>query len=593
MMAIKAKNLTKKFGEKTALDRVDLEIEKGKIHAILGPNGAGKTTFIKLATTLLKPTSGHVQILGYDSAKDAQKVKELISLTAQNASIDEELSGYENIYLFARLLGYSAKKSKARAQELLEFFALMEAKNRIVKNYSGGMRRRLDIATSIVKTPEVLFLDEPTTGLDPRSRNELWEVIREIAKSGTTVVLTTQYLEEADQLADMITVIDQGRVISNATADELKSSVGKNILHFSLSNYSDLACEKTYATIAQINHESSTLTNQGNKFAISVNNATQSFDILKNLEEQNLPVKTFALSRPNLDEVFLALTGNQQKSQPQTQTEETIETPKTIQGIVDKNHTLIHAAAIKDSMMLGWRGLLKIKHIPEQFVDVLITPAMFTFMFSFMLGGALKGSTADYLAFLVPGMMVQTLAFNAVYSGLTIHTDFSKGIFDRFKSMPIWAPAPFIGIFIGDCLRHVISSLFLLIFASMIGFRLEASPIYVAGSIALVIFFSLSLSWFFVIMGLIMRSVSAVMSTSWLILMPLVFMSNIYADPATMPDWLQTFISFNPVSLQVDAVRSLFSGSFDSALITKALSVSLLISVIFAPIAITLYQKER
>jgi len=592
-MSIVAKGLTKKFGEKEALNNVHIEIEKGKIHAILGPNGAGKTTFIKLAATLLKPTFGYVEVLGFNSVKDAKQVKELISLTGQSASIDEELSGYENIYLFARLLGFSSKKSKKRAEDLLEFFSLVEAKNRIVKNYSGGMRRRLDIAASIIKTPEILFLDEPTTGLDPRSRNELWDVIREIAKSGTTVVLTTQYLEEADQLADMITVIDEGRVISNATADELKASVGKNMLHFSLENYSEIICDKVNSIFENLQGVSSTITNSGNKFAISVNDAVQSYELLKTLEEKGFKVKSFSLSKPNLDEVFLALTGNHLKIEEQKQDAESDERNISVKKIVDKNHTLIHASVIKDSLMLGWRCLLKIKHIPEQFVDVIITPAMFTFMFSFLLGGALAGSTDDYLIFLVPGMLVQTLSFNAVYSGLTINTDVSKGIFDRFKSMPIWGPAPFIGLFIGDCLRHIISSIFLLFFASLIGFRIEASPIYIAASVALIMFFSLSLSWFFVIMGLVMRSLSAVISTSWLILMPLVFMSNIYADPLTMPIWLQTFISVNPVSWQVDAVRSLFEGSFNGYLILKSLTASLIITAIFAPIAIMLYKKER
>lgn len=594
MMSIVAKGLTKKFGKKVALDNVDIEIEKGKIHAILGPNGAGKTTFIKLAATLLKPTSGYVEVLGFNSEKDAKRVKELISLTGQSASIDEELSGYENIYLFARLLGLSSKQSKNRAEELLEFFSLVDAKNRIVKNYSGGMRRRLDIATSIIKTPEILFLDEPTTGLDPQSRIELWEVIREIAKSGTTVILTTQHLEEADQLAEMITVIDKGRVVSHATADELKATAGKNILHFSLENYSETICESVYSILsAKTQGYRSTLKNSGNKFAISVNDASQSYEHLNTLEKKGFKVNSFSLSKPNLEEVFLALTGNHHTIEEQEHDDEIEVRNKSVRRIVDKNHTPMHTSAIKDSMMLGWRSLLKIKHIPEEFIDVIISPAMFTFLFSFMLGGALAGSTVDYMKFLVPGILVQTLAFNSVYSGFTINTDISKGIFERFKSMPIWAPAPFIGLFIGDCLRHIISSVFLLFFAFLIGFRIEASPIYIAASVALVIFFSISLSWFFMIMGLIMRSLSAIMSTSMLILMPMVFMSNIYADPATMPGWLQTFISFNPLSWQVDAVRSLFAGSFDGDLILKALAASLLITMALAPIAIMLYRKER
>ena len=597
---IESFELTKRFDTFTAVQSVSLTVQSGEVLALLGPNGAGKTTFIKILATLLRPTHGSVEVLGHDVEKAPHKVRERISLAGQNASVDEELTGSENLYLVARLLGIGASAAQKRVDELLSFFSLKDARNRLVKHYSGGMRRRLDIAASIVKTPDILFLDEPTTGLDPRSRNRLWNVIREIAKGGTTVVLTTQYLDEADQLADRITVVDEGRIVSDGTADELKASVGKNVLHLHLNNPNDVNLERVADILCSYAPKyAGTVSIIKNSVTMSVSNAAQSIEILTHLESENVGIKSYSLSRPSLDEVFLALTGD-----PKDTSEEKINTDaqnvlngdsnnRIAETIVSSNHAPHHASMIMDSIMLGWRSLLKVKHIPEQFVDVLITPVMFTFMFAFLLGGALAGSVDAYLAFLVPGMLVQTLTFNSVYSGMNIHTDISKGIFDRFKSMPIWSASPFFGLFVGDCLRHVISGIFLLIFSMIIGFRFECGLLHITLALFLMIVFALSMSWLFLILALVMRSLSAVMSTGWMILMPLVFLSNIYASPETMPQWLQHVISFNPVTWQVDAARILFAGQFNLPLILKSLASSLTITIALAPIAVRLYQRER
>ena len=228
--AIVARGLSKWFGATTAVDGVDLAIREGSVFALLGPNGAGKTTIVRVLSTLIAPDAGQASVLGYDVAAQAHQVRQLIGLTGQYASVDETLTGTENLFLIARLTGASRKNAKATAAELLEMFRLTDAANRAVKTYSGGMRRRLDLAASLVSRPRVLFLDEPTTGLDPRSRNELWHVVRELVSGGVTVLLTTQYLEEADQLADQIAVIDQGRVIAEGTSAQLKAQAGADTL---------------------------------------------------------------------------------------------------------------------------------------------------------------------------------------------------------------------------------------------------------------------------------------------------------------------------------------------------------------------------
>src|SRR5687768_5536647 len=234
--AIETSALTKVFGETRALDGMDLTIRGGSVYGLLGPNGAGKTTAIRVLTTLLKPTSGRATVLGLDVTRDAAAVRQKVSLTGQYASVDEDLTGHENLVLVSRLLGMTWADARGRATELLAAFGLAEAAERQVRTFSGGMRRRIDIAASLVTRPELLFLDEPTTGLDPRSRNQVWDLVRQIAADGTTVLLTTQYLEEADRLAERMAVIDHGRVIAEGTSRELKASIGGNALRFQLAD---------------------------------------------------------------------------------------------------------------------------------------------------------------------------------------------------------------------------------------------------------------------------------------------------------------------------------------------------------------------
>src|SRR5688572_27310506 len=233
-LAIEASGLMKSFGSVRAVDGVDLAVRSGSVYGVLGPNGAGKTTTIRMLATLLRPDAGSARVLGHDIVDDAGAVRGLVSLTGQLASVDEDLTGRENLILLGRLLGLTRTHAKTRAGELLEAFGLADAAARLVKHYSGGMRRRLDIAASLVVTPELLFLDEPTTGLDPRSRNQVWDIIRALAAGGTTILLCTQYLDEADQLADGIAVIDHGQVIAEGTPGQLKASVGSSALHVRL-----------------------------------------------------------------------------------------------------------------------------------------------------------------------------------------------------------------------------------------------------------------------------------------------------------------------------------------------------------------------
>ncbi|GAF63216.1 ABC transporter ATP-binding protein [Bacillus sp. TS-2] len=307
VLAVEAKGLVKIFGEHRAVDGVDLKIKKGVVYGFLGPNGAGKTTTIRMLSTLLKPDGGEAKVFGYDIKTETDEVRKRISLTGQYASLDEDLTGYENLVMLSKLVGYTKKEAKERAVQLLKAFRLEEASNRQVKKYSGGMRRRIDIAGSIVLTPDLLFLDEPTTGLDPRSRNQVWDIIRILVKAGTTVLLTTQYLEEADQLADRIAVINDGKIIAEGTPNELKSSVGSNLLAITLKNENER--EQAMELVARSFPSSIQTLNEPGSFHIRIDQSLEAIEILKVLTEQSIVVDSFTLGQPSLDEVFLSLTG--------------------------------------------------------------------------------------------------------------------------------------------------------------------------------------------------------------------------------------------------------------------------------------------
>jgi ABC-2 type transport system ATP-binding protein len=311
-LAIEATGLSKSFGDTTAVDGVDLAVARGAIYGVLGPNGAGKTTTIRILATLLRPDSGAAAVLGRDVVAEADAVRSLVSLTGQLASVDEDLTGKENLVLLARLLGLSRRRSRTRAAELLEAFGIADAADRLVKNYSGGMRRRLDIAASLVVTPEVLFLDEPTTGLDPRSRNYVWDIVRTLADEGTTILLCTQYLDEADQLADGIAVIDHGRVIAEGTPAQLKRSVGSGALHVRL-----LDPEQRDSAALVIGRELGQAHSEADPSSLSAvcSDAGRAANVVTALSREGIEVADFKLAQPSLDEVFLALTGH--RAEPQ------------------------------------------------------------------------------------------------------------------------------------------------------------------------------------------------------------------------------------------------------------------------------------
>ena len=305
--AIETNGLIKAFGDTRALNGVDLRIRKGSVFGLLGPNGAGKTTTIRILATLLRPDAGTATVLGHDVVREAATVRQKVSLTGQYASVDEDLNGLENLILMARLLGLSWRDARRRAAELLEAFGLDEAAGRQVMTYSGGMRRRIDIAASLVAIPEILFLDEPTTGLDPRSRNQVWDLVRRIADEGTTVLLTTQNLDEADRLAERMAVVDHGRVIAEGTSRDLKQSVGSGALHVRLANADQR--ERAQALVSRVLGDGVVPASDPTTVTARLTNPAQAAAVLTALTQDSVEVTEFSVGNPTLDEVFFALTG--------------------------------------------------------------------------------------------------------------------------------------------------------------------------------------------------------------------------------------------------------------------------------------------
>ena len=307
-LAVAAVGLVKTFGEHRAVDEVELEVRRGEVFGVLGPNGAGKTTTLKMLATLLPMDGGEARIFGVDVRREPHMIRQLVGVTGQYASVDENLTGFENLWLFGRLQGLPSSRAKQTAGDLLERFGLTEARDKQIKAFSGGMRRRLDLAASLISQPPLIFLDEPTTGLDPRTRGQMWDTIRDLVRGGSTVLLTTQYLDEADQLAGRIAVIDRGRKVAEGTPDELKTSVGSSTLQLRMADVA--ATADAASVVRRILGEDPVLTPEAGGMNAALTDANRAADVLIALRQSGLSIASATVQKPTLDEVFMAITGH-------------------------------------------------------------------------------------------------------------------------------------------------------------------------------------------------------------------------------------------------------------------------------------------
>jgi ABC transporter DrrB family efflux protein len=594
--AIRIEGVTKSFGSTLALAGVDLEVPEGMIFGLLGPNGAGKTTLVRVLSTLVRPDAGRAEVVDHDVVDEPQAVRESLGLTGQYAAVDEILTGRENLEMFGRLFKLSRAEASKRAVDLLERFDLAYAADRQARTYSGGMRRRLDLASSLVTRPRVLFLDEPTTGLDPRSRNEIWAAVRELQREGTTLLLTTQYLEEADELADRIAVIDHGAVIAEGTGSELKDHVGGQLLEVQLADAAER--ERAQKVLTAIGCGEPEPDERPDRLMLPA--PRDGLELIEDaaaaLREAQIRVSDIGLRRPTLDDVFLQLTGapaSEDGGRPLRPP-----APRTakrrrarIRLEIPPPHTW--RGALTDAAVVTGRNLRHFIREPQLLIFSTIQPVMFVLLFVYVFGGAVSTSLppgVTYVNFLLPGIFVQSVTFRASQTAVGLSQDLERGVIDRFRSMPMARSAVLVGRTIADVVRNVLIILLMTAVGYLVGFRFTGGVAGAIGAIAVVTAFGLALSWIFAYVALTVPGAEAAQSAGFVVTFPLVFASSVFVPVETFPDWLQTIAKVSPVTLTADATRSLaLTGTPTSLAGTLAWIGGILL--VFVPLSVRRYRR--
>jgi ABC transporter DrrB family efflux protein len=603
--AVRVEGVVKRFGATVALDGAGLEVPAGMVFGLLGPNGAGKTTLVRILATLLAPDAGRAEVFGHDVAGEPAAVRELIGLTGQFAAVDELLTGRENLEMFGRLFNLSREDARRRAGELLERFGLAQAAERPARTYSGGMRRRLDIASSLLTRPQVLFLDEPTTGLDPRSRNEIWTIVRELRREGTTILLTTQYLEEADQLADRIAVIDRGKVIAEGTGNELKDRVGGQILEVELSSAGQR--DRAQALLAGVGCGDPQPDERPDRLTLPAPRDGLQLveEAAAGLRRAQIAVTDIGLRRPTLDDVFLQLTGappseNGGGPSPRTRRRSRLQQPapdvSAPRGPVLRLRRPSPQAVrstVTDTAVVTGRNLRHFIRQPDLLVFSTIQPVLFVLLFVYVFGGAIGRSLPHgvaYVDFLLPGVFVQSVTFGASQTAVGLKEDLTRGVVDRFRSMPMARSAVLAGRTVADLVRNIVVIFLMIAVGYLVGFRFLGGVAGAAGCIAVVAAFGFALSWIFAVVALTVRGAETAQTAGFVVIFPLVFASSVFVPVSTFPDWLQAFATINPVTVTADAARSLALFGTTASLGAAAAWIGGLLAV-FIPLSVWRYRQ--
>jgi ABC transporter DrrB family efflux protein len=596
--AVSVAGVVKRFGSTTALAGVDLEVPEGMVFGLLGPNGAGKTTLIRILATLLEPDAGRAELLGYDVVAESSSVRELLALTGQFAAVDELLTGRENLEMFGRLFRLSRAEARRRASELLERFELSDAAGRTAKTYSGGMRRRLDLASSLLTQPRVLFLDEPTTGLDPRSRNEIWEIVRDLRRDGTTILLTTQYLEEADQLADEIAVIDHGRVIAEGTGSELKDRVGGQILEVELTDVRQR--DQAEAALLRVGCGPPEKDQRPNRLTLPAPRESLVLveEAAAELRRAGIGVSDMGLRRPTLDDVFLQLTGeapseNGKPQNPAAVPEKAPERPRRLPRPQAPSLRSVETS-VTDTAVVTMRNLRHFWRQPDLLVFSTIQPIMFVVLFVYVFGGAVGLALSPgvtYVDYLLPGILVQSVTFRASNTAVGLSEDLRRGVIDRFRSMPMARSAVLLGRTTADLVRNVLIIGLMIGVGYLVGFRFQAGVIPAFACVLLVAAFGFALSWIFAFVSLVVRGAETAQTAGFVLLFPLVFASSVFVPVSSMPNWLQPIAKASPVTLTADAARTLaLTGGVPDSL-GGALAWIVGIVALFVPLSVWRYRR--
>jgi ABC transporter DrrB family efflux protein len=587
---IEVEQVAKSFGAIRALDGVDLVVPAGSVEGLLGPNGAGKTTLVRVLATLLAPDAGRVRIAGVDLADDPATVRTLVGLAGQYAAVDESLTGLENLLMVGRLYRLRPNEARVRADEALERLGLVHAADRPVRTYSGGMRRRLDLGASLVGRPRVLLVDEPTTGLDPRARAEVWDFIGDLVADGTTVLLTTQYLEEADHLADHIVVIDRGRLIAGGSPRELKHRAGSDLLQLEV-RADDV--DRVVGLLAGIGRHSGQRAVRGNRICIPVwEPVADLMAAVRILDRAEIVPLDISVREPSLDDVFLALTGPEADASelPSTLTTVPPAAPTALDPVPRARLPL--SAVASDALVLTRRNLLHILRTPELLVFATVQPIVFLLLFRYVFGGAIRVPGGNYVDYLIPGIIVQTVVFGAPSTSVGLAEDMSRGIIDRFRSLPMARSAVLAGRILADLLRNAFLVVLMVAVGVLVGFRLHTGVPAALAAVVVTLLLGYALSWLFALVGLSVANPEAAQLAGLLPIFPLVFASSVFTPVDTMPGWLQAFAEVQPITRAADAVRGLTQGGpVATDLVWTAVWVVALLAV-FAPLAVRRYSRR-
>jgi ABC-2 type transport system ATP-binding protein len=559
---IEATGLRKTFDSTTALCGLDLEVRRGRVTALLGPNGAGKSTFVGSVATLVLPDAGALRVAGVDALADPRRVRRSIGLAGQHASVEPTMTGRENLMMVGQLFGLDRRAAARATSSVLEQLGLTEMGDELVRSYSGGMRRRLDLGASLVGRPHLLLLDEPTTGLDPRGRIELWAAIRNLVDDGTDVLLTTQYLEDVEQVAHDIVIMDQGRVIASGTPDELKRRVGGAILEVRPRWPEDRAAVLDH--LAGVSLEPPQADDDGRRLAAPVAEGPEGLlRVVAGLDASGVEVEDVALRRATLDEVFLRLTSEE------AEVASSVAAPTgawaTSAGDDDGGlpaavHEHAGAGFARTSWLAARRLLLLFLRSPIVFATRSLQCAAFMVMFYVAFGGAVDTHTPlSYIDFQVPGFLVTVVLWSGMSAAPAVAQDAELGFYDRMRSLPIPRSGVMAGRSLADGALLAWSLCTSAILGLALGFRPQGTPRDILAALVLMVVVGYASTWVFIAIGLVAGSAQAAQGLAALVV-PLFFLSSANVPVDSMPGWVQAFAANQPISVVVNAVRGLVQG---------------------------------
>jgi ABC-2 type transport system ATP-binding protein len=590
---VQVEGLVKRYGELTALAGVHLVVPAGSVMALLGANGAGKTTLVRILTTLTVPDEGRARVGGEDVVTAAEQVRTLIGVTGQSAAVDARLTATENLDLIARLYHLPPATRRERVSDLLEQLALTEAADRRAGTLSGGTRRRLDIAAGLIGGTPVVVLDEPTTGLDPRTRLALWDIIRERAATGTTVLLTSQYLEEADQLADRIALLDAGRVVAEGTPDQLKDLVGATVLDVTVG---ENGLERAAAVLAALGHGAPLVDPVQRRLTLPVDDIDSLPAVLSRLREQNVDVVELGARRPTLDEVFLAFTGPD-AAQPSGAGlaaratsplvshagEEGASTPPAQRHPPRRTMSEIRALTTRN-----WRRLAR---DPQTLALTVGQPIFLLLGFRYLIGGAIAVPGGVYVQYLLPGLFTAAVIIASGGTAISLAQDLQSGIVGRFRTLPIARSAVLAARTTADQVVNLVSLAAIVALSVPLGFEFRGTTAQVGLALALLVLLGYALTWMYAAIGSSLHSPEAAYAAGTLALFLLLFASSAFVPVDSFPQWLQPIARVQPITITIDAVRALTNGLPAGDLPWQSALWSVVILLVSMAIAVRKYRR--